>query len=117
MEFLLWLLALAVFGAGSYFLIQHLDRKRIHDHLHSRGDELLSLELDPFGPGWIGERDSQIYQVTYRDRNEKVHRAYVKTSILSGVYFTEDTVVGGDVDLDEVRKKLRNSWLERKDRP
>ncbi|MCL2348423.1 MAG: hypothetical protein FWC50_09200 [Planctomycetaceae bacterium] len=47
----------------------------------------------PFGKGWLGEKDSRIYELTYEDAEGNLHEATCKTSMLSGVYFTEDRIV------------------------
>lgn len=72
-----------------------MDKDRIGDYVRSRGGRLLSKEWAPFGRGWAGEKDSRIYIVTYEDSAGQVHRATCKTSSFSGVYFTDDEVVGG----------------------
>ena len=114
MEPFVFIFVFVIVAVASYFLTQHLDRSRVHDYLRSRGEELLDFDWALVGPGWLGERDSRIYLITYRDRSGKVHRAFAKTSMLSGVYFTDDTVVGGDKNLPAIRDKLRRSWLKRK---
>lgn len=45
------------------------------------------------GPGWFGEKSDRIYEVSYRDQEGSVHKAFVKTSAWSGVYVTEDRIV------------------------
>ena len=70
-----------------------LDRLRVKSYIASRRGELLSIRWHPFGPGFFGEKDSRIYQVRYRDEEGCVHDGYVKTSMLCGVYFTEDQIV------------------------
>ena len=73
--------------AGSF------DGERVERHLRAMGCELIDRSWDPFGPGWFGERDSRIYEVVYRDRDGRVHRAHVKTSMMSSVYLTNDRIV------------------------
>ncbi len=73
--------------AGSF------DGERVERYLRDQGYELIDRSWDPFGPGWFGEKDSRIYQVVYRDREGRVHQAHVKTSMMSGVYLTNDRVV------------------------
>ncbi|MCS7338240.1 MAG: hypothetical protein NZ739_08405 [Verrucomicrobiae bacterium] len=70
-----------------------LDKDRIEDYIHSIGGELIDKSWAPFGPGWFGERDSRIYEIVYRDRDGRIHRAHVKTSLFSGVYLTNDRIV------------------------
>ncbi|HWL53992.1 MAG TPA: hypothetical protein VNQ90_16240 [Chthoniobacteraceae bacterium] len=73
--------------AGSF------DGDRVERYLRDNGYELIDKSWAPFGPGWYGEKDSRIYEVVYRDREGRVHRAHVKTSMWSGVYLTRDRVV------------------------
>ena len=47
----------------------------------------------PFGPGWFGEKSDRIYAVRYLDAEGNEHEAHAKTSLWTGVYFTEDEVV------------------------
>ena len=69
------------------------DHGRIADYIQSRGGKVLSCHWWPFGPGWFGEKRDRIYEVTYLDAEGNQHRAACKTSLMTGVYFTEDTVV------------------------
>ena len=71
-----------------------MDEDRVGEYIRARGGRLLSKEWAPFGSGWGGEKDSRIYRVTYEDAEGRVHRATCKTSAFSGVYFTEDEIVG-----------------------
>ena len=73
--------------AGSF------DGQRVEAYLKQHGWELVSRDWDPFGPGWFGGKNSRIYRITYRDRIGNLHRAHVKTSMLSGVYLTNDHIV------------------------
>lgn len=70
-----------------------LDRDRVQSHVRSGGGELLECSWEPFGPGWFGEKSDRIYEIVYRDAQGRIHRAHVKTSMLSGVYLTNDRVL------------------------
>lgn len=92
-----------------------LDRDRIRQYVESRGGELIKTTWDPFGPGWFGTRNDRIYAVHYYDRDGHEHRAYCKTSMWTGVYFTEDRIVrfseNGDVhedSLEDENRRLRD---------
>lgn len=69
------------------------DGDRIEKEINARGGELISKQWSPFGKGWFGENSDRIYKVSYFDKDRNEHEAYVKTSMFSGVYFTEDKVV------------------------
>jgi hypothetical protein len=73
--------------AGSF------DGDRLASYVQSQGWELIDAKWSPFGKGWVGEKNDRIYNVRYRDREGNIHVATVKTSMLSGVYFTDDKIV------------------------
>lgn len=73
--------------AGSF------DEDRVSRYIKNQGGELISKTWEPFGKGWAGEESDRIYQVRYSDRDGNLHEAYVKTSSMSGVYFTEDKII------------------------
>ena len=73
--------------AGSF------DGERVEQYIRAMGGELVDRSWDPFGPGWFGEKDSRIYQIVYRDRDGLLHRAHVKTSLMTGVYLTNDQLI------------------------
>jgi hypothetical protein len=88
--------------------------------IRENGWELVEKSWDPFGPGWFGEKDSRIYQIVYRDERGNLHKAHVKTSLLSGVYLTNDTIVEhaepvkmqAEVALEEENRRLRDRIRE-----
>ena len=53
---------------------------------------MLDRSWNPFGPGWFGDKNSRIYQIRYEDSEGAIHEAHVKTSMLSGVYLTNDRI-------------------------
>ena len=75
-----------------YVIARNFDRDRIKEEIESRGGKLLSKEWSPFGKGWAGEESDRIYKVVYRDKEGNIHKAFVKTSMLSGVYFSQDEI-------------------------
>jgi hypothetical protein len=75
------------------YLEGSFDGDRVQQYIQERGGELLNQSWDPLGPGWIGEEDSRIYEIIYRDSSGSVHRAHVKTSMMSGVYLTNDRII------------------------
>jgi len=104
--------------AGSF------DGDRVERYVKANGWELVDRSWDPFGPGWFGEKDSRIYQIVYRDHQGSLHRAHVKTSMLSGVYLTNDQIVeeasapakAREELLAEENKRLRNRIRELEER-
>jgi len=91
-----------------------LDGERVERYLQSQGYTLIDKSWDPFGPGWFGEKDSRIYEVVYRDRAGRVHRAHVKTSMMSGVYLTNDRIVEDKLprSVEEEKAELRRRLAE-----
>ncbi len=105
------------------------DGDRIQQYAKSQGWTLRERHWDPFGPGWFGTKGSRIYKVRYADAHGDEHEAYLKTSMLSGVYITEDRVIRRDpaaalrdapsagltshaVDLQEENRRLRQRIQE-----
>lgn len=73
-------------AAGSF------DGERVEQHIREMGGTVLDRSWDPFGPGWFGDKNSRIYQIRYEDSEGAIHEAHVKTSMLSGVYLTNDRI-------------------------
>ena len=94
--------------AGSF------DGDRVEQYIRDRGCELIDKSWDPFGPGWFGEEDSRIYEIVYRDRDGRVHRAHVKTSMMSGVYLTNDRIIEDKPkrSVEEEKAELRRRLAE-----
>lgn len=86
--FILFIIILRLAAGG-------LDDGRVRDYITARGGRLLSLKWSPFGRGWAGSRDERIYEVRYLNGEGHEHAATCKTSMFSGVYFTEDQVIAG----------------------
>ena len=99
--------------AGSF------DGDRVERHIREMGGELVDRSWDPFGPGWFGEKDSRIYEIVYRDSRGVLHRAHVKTSMMSGVYLTNDRIIEDPEESaadEKARLRRRLKELERQDR-
>ena len=69
------------------------DHDRVKEYVGQRGERLLSAEWAPFGPGAVADENERIYQVRYLDRDGNEHEAYAKTSMWTGVTFTQDRIV------------------------
>ena len=90
------------------------DGERVEQYIRDMDCELIDKSWDPFGPGWFGEKDSRIYEIVYRDRDGRVHRAHVKTSMMSGVYLTNDRIVEDRLkrSVEEEKAELRRRLAE-----
>lgn len=86
--------AVIVLGVMFRMFAGWMDRDRIESYVRAHGGRIVSMDWAPFGPGWFGEKSDRIYHVRYRDRDERVHEAHCKTSFTTGVYFTEDRIIG-----------------------
>lgn len=93
---------------GTRLLAGSLDSERVKDYIHSLGGELLDCSWNPLGPGWFGEKSDRIYRIVYRDRQGRIHRADVKTSMFSGVYLTNDAILS---DRDVAAARNKGAWL------
>ena len=67
-----------------------LDRDRVEQYIKQQGGKLLEAEWSPFGKGWWGEQSDRIYRVRFLDNRDNEHEATCKTSLFTGVYFTDD---------------------------
>ncbi len=92
-----------------------MDHDRVRQYIASQDGRVLDVQWAPFGPGWFGEKSDRIYQVRYLDKNGNEHEAHCKTSLLTGVYFTQDQIVkhanqptGWEAEsLEEENRRLR----------
>lgn len=106
------LIVLGVVGAavGFRMLAGVLNKERIRTYVSDRGGRVSSIKWSPFGKGWFGEKDAVIYEVAYSEPDGTEHLATCKTAFFSGVYFTEDRVVG------ELHRVSRSAALEAENR-
>ena len=75
---------------GGWIASYSFDKSRITQYVEGRGGRVVSITWAPFGKGWFGEKNDRIYEVVYYDRAGDQHLATCKTSLWSGVYWTED---------------------------
>lgn len=99
-----------------------MDGDRVDEYVRQQGGELLHKQWAPFGKGWFGEKNDRIYEVRYRDQQSNIHEATVKTSMFSGVYFTQDKIVtlenspAPSDNLAEENERLRQKIAELENR-
>lgn len=79
-------------GIAIWMLTFGLDKGRITEYVHQRGGRVISISWAPFGRGWFGEKNSRIYEVVYYDQGGNQHFATCKTSMWTGVYWTDDKI-------------------------
>ena len=75
----------------------------------------------PFGKGWWGEGSDRIYRVRYLDPEGNEHHAFCKTSMGSGVYFSDDKIArysqprkAPEPDLRAENQRLREEIIQLK---
>ena len=94
-----------------------LDGDRVRAYIEKRGGRLLSSGWAPFGKGWFGEQSDRIYEVRYLDSDGNEHEASCKTSMFTGVYFTEDRIIRyNKISTHSPQDESRLSELERENR-
>jgi hypothetical protein len=87
------LVVLAILAAvGGWAFTMHLDKNRITAYIEQRGGRVVSINWAPFGHGWFGEKEERLYEVVYYDQAGNQHFATAKTSLFTGVFWTEDRV-------------------------
>ena len=69
-----------------------MDDKRIRTYIKSQDGEVISISRARFGKGWFGEHNNRIYKIDYKDCQTNIRNAFVKTSMFSGVYLSEDKI-------------------------
>jgi hypothetical protein len=79
-------------GIVLWILMFGLDKSRITEYVHQRGGRVISISWAPFGRGWFGTKNARIYEVVYYDGDGNQHFATCKTSMWSGVYWTDDRI-------------------------
>ena len=90
--FLLFFLIPLCFAVGVRLIAGSMDRDRIAKYVTDRGGRVISITWAPFGRGWFGEKNERIYEVVYYDADGRQHFATAKTSLWSGVFWTDDAV-------------------------
>jgi hypothetical protein len=88
----LGIVAAIVLGIGVWVFCMSLDKNRITEYIQQRGGRIVSISWAPFGKGWFGEKEERIYEVVYYDTTGNQHFATCKTSMWTGVFWTEDRV-------------------------
>jgi len=93
-----------------------MDGERVRAYIEERGGRLLSSGWAPFGKGWFGDKSDRIYEVSYLDSDGNEHEATCKTSMFTGVYFTEDRIVRHARPPSETQHGSHLTDLERENR-
>ena len=85
-----YFLPIAIAAVVALRIIMHfVDKERIKDEVGARGGWVISIRWNPFARGWFFEKNERHYEVTYRNRAGAVATTTCKTSLFSGVYWSE----------------------------
>lgn len=85
-----YFLSIAIVAAVALRIVMHfVDKARIRDEIEARGGRVLSIRWNPFARGWFFEKNERHYDVTYRDRAGSTVTTTCKTSLFTGVYWSE----------------------------
>jgi hypothetical protein len=113
MEVLLVVVAIIFLAFVFRLVAGGMDHGRVHGYISERGGRTIHVHWNPFGKGWFGEKNARIYRVRYEDADGNIHQATCKTSLLAGVYFTEDQIVSRT---GETNAASREAQLEQENR-
>jgi hypothetical protein len=113
MEVLLVVVAIVFLALVFRLVAGGMDHGRIHGYISERSGRAIHVHWNPFGKGWFGEKNARIYQVRYEDADGNIHQATCKTSLLAGVFFTEDQIVSRTC---ETNASSREAQLEQENR-
>src|SRR5262245_53306239 len=94
-----------------------LDRRRIEADVAARDGVVLDITWKPFGRGWFGEKSDRVYLVEWTDRTHVTRTSWCKTSLFTGVYWTDDAgkppARGGELDTLRAENRRLREELER----
>jgi hypothetical protein len=98
------------FAVAFRFVADRLDRDRIRKDVDLRGGHVLDITWKPFGRGWFGEKSDRVYLVEWEDAAREAHRSWCKTSMFTGVFWTEESAPApgrGGSELEALRAENR----------
>lgn len=92
-----------------------IDHDRVERYISELGGKVINKKWNPFGKGWLGSQNERIYEVRYEDKDGNIHKAICKTSMLAGVYFTQDEIIrpaneikySSRTELEEENRRLK----------
>jgi hypothetical protein len=70
-------------------LLHFVDKARIMSAAQRKGWREIEVSWCPFAPGWFFEKGERHYSVRYRDEYGSYRERYVKTGLLTGVYWRD----------------------------
>ena len=73
--------------------LHYLDKKRIYQAAERKGWRDSTVEWAPFAPGSFFERNERNYLVVYVDQEGLTHEVYCKTSLMTGIYWSDENTV------------------------
>ena len=115
MELLVVFLVFGAIAFGVRMLVGAGNHSRIRDAIEGRGDRVIEIEWEPFGPGWFASQNSVIYRVLYQTPEGEEHEVYAQTAPFGSVYFQGDRIVRSaprDYSQTARREPTRDELLE-----
>ena len=73
-----------------FWLLMRWDKRRISHYIVSRRGVIRSISWRPFARGWLGQKGTRGYAVSWVDEHGNPHDAVCRTAWLAGVFFTDD---------------------------
>lgn len=70
--------------------LERLDRARVSDYLTLRGCRFIDMEATDELPFPFSEAPERDYRLVYEDRAGNAHDVFCRTSMSTGVFFTDD---------------------------
>lgn len=111
MEPVVFIVIAILFAIGIRLFAGGLDGDRIEQYIAEHNWQLIEKNWDPFGPGWFGDKSDRIYALKYRDEMGNIHQAHAKTSMLSGVYLTNDEIIQ-HAEIEAIHQPPEENLLE-----
>lgn len=82
--------AVAMLAALAIRIVMHfVDKSRIRHEIESKSGRVVAIKWNPFGRGWFFERGERHYQVNYIDPSGATISTGCKTSLFTGIYWSE----------------------------
>ena len=84
-----WIIVALGVSVAIRIIMHFVDKDRIRREVEAKGGKIVSIAWNPFGRGWIFEKNERHYSVTYTDPSGATKSAACKTGLFTGVYWTD----------------------------
>ena len=86
---LIIVLVISIILTFRFYILAGMDKERIASEIEKYGHSVDKISWNPFGRGWFGEKGERYYDVKYTSNNGQTVETGCKTSLLTGVFWTE----------------------------